>query len=64
MQMSNSCEHAGLCNVKLHAVVRGHAAPGIKQKAISVWLIPTKYVDCESERWQKNFMLWNFGVSN
>jgi hypothetical protein len=32
---------------------RGHAAPGIKQKAISVWLIPTKYVDCESERWQQ-----------
>jgi prolipoprotein diacylglyceryltransferase len=24
---------------------RGHAAPGIKQKAISVWLIPTKYVN-------------------
>jgi hypothetical protein len=32
---------------------RGHAAPGIKQKAISVWLIPIKYVDCESERWQQ-----------
>jgi hypothetical protein len=32
---------------------RGHAAPGIKQKAISVWLIPNKYVDCESERWQR-----------
>jgi hypothetical protein len=32
---------------------RGHDAPGIKKKAISGWLIPTIYVDCESERWQQ-----------
>jgi hypothetical protein len=37
---------------------RGHAAPGIKQKAISVWLIPTKYVYCESERWQQKKNKW------
>jgi hypothetical protein len=32
---------------------RGHAPPGIRQKATSVWSIPTIYVDCESERWQE-----------
>jgi hypothetical protein len=35
------------------ARLAGHAAPGIKQKAISVWFIPTNYVDCESERFQQ-----------
>jgi hypothetical protein len=42
---------------------RGQAAPGIKQKAISVWFTPTNYVDCESERWQQKNIIPRYKMS-
>jgi hypothetical protein len=40
-------------NLLISCAFWGHAAHGIKQKAISVYFIPTIYVDCEWERWQQ-----------